>query len=297
MATIKDLQGFDLDGLETKFEPLKKHVQRFLDDYEKEEDKKEFEKIAQGNIDKLFTLLKKALPDRAKSDRPAKKQKTSASKDKSKPKSKPTQDASAETTEKILEELKAMEPELAACRRKIRDYNSRRRETQPPKPKPTRHTQLKDKLLSIVKLMPDKHKEDEKVLAETEEILLDTHSRLVSAWGMDKVRSKPGATAIMEKFDDLQEKKAKEERSKIAKRWQDKLPDTEKVMKQEWNSSEQLEAEAKEIVSNLREAIRLYKQDVAKAVKFLEAKFSKAQLDKYLPDFVREDLGLGKAKK
>src|SRR5690606_21905652 len=56
----------------------------------------------------------------------------------------------------------------------------------------------------------------------TEKILLKTHSDLVDAWGMSKIKAKPGAEAIKDKFDALEEKQAekqeKEERPKQQKK-------------------------------------------------------------------------------
>ncbi len=108
--------------------------------------------------------------------------------------------------QEIIEELKALEPELEACRAAIRDYNKKKREMDGPKPKKTRHTKLKEKLLSLASLIPDNLKDDIQVQRKTEKILLTAHRELVAAWGMDKVKAKPGEEAIKEKFDAMEEK-------------------------------------------------------------------------------------------
>lgn len=123
------------------------------------------------------------------------------------PKSKPDKrEADKKKSKEILEELKKLDPELEACRSVIREHNKKKREAQGAKPKKTRYTKLKEKLLSLVSLIPDNQKEDINIQRKTEKILLTTHRELVNAWGMNKVKAKPGAEAIKDKFDALEEK-------------------------------------------------------------------------------------------
>lgn len=117
---------------------------------------------------------------------------------------------STEDTKAITEELKALEPELEACRAAIREYNKRKKEAEGPKPKKTRFTKLKEKLLALVGLIPESLQDDINVQRETEKILLDTHQKLVTTWKMDRVKAKPGADAIKEKFDQMEERLSEE---------------------------------------------------------------------------------------
>ncbi len=112
-----------------------------------------------------------------------------------------------ERSKRILAELQELKPELDRCRAVVSEANKKKRDAEGAKPKKTRLTQLKNKLLSIAGLIPPHLKENLDVQKKTEKILLTAHKELVSAWGMDKVKAKPGADAIKEKFDALEEKK------------------------------------------------------------------------------------------
>ncbi len=120
---------------------------------------------------------------------------------KSKPK-KPQPDKA--TSKKTLEELKKLSPKLEACRAVIREHNRKKREAMGTKPKKTRYTKLKEKLLTLVSLIPDNLKDDASVQQKTETILLNTHTRLVEAWGMSKLKAKHGAEAIKDKFEAME---------------------------------------------------------------------------------------------
>lgn len=119
-----------------------------------------------------------------------------------------------ERSKRILEELEELKPELERCRAVVSEANRKKREAQGSKPKPTRFTQLKTKLLSLAKLIPPHLKDNLDVQKKTEKVLLTAHRELVSAWGMDKVKAKPGAKAIKEEFDKMEEKVEKQKNSK-----------------------------------------------------------------------------------
>ncbi|MCB0374786.1 MAG: hypothetical protein KDD04_02595 [Sinomicrobium sp.] len=126
------------------------------------------------------------------------------------PPSKPDdKQADAAKSKKIMEELKKLEPEIAQCRATIREYNKKQREAQGPKPKKSRYTLLKERLLSLVSLIPAKLQEDHRVYTKTEKILLGAHRELVEAWQMSKVKAKYGADAIKDTFDAMEEKAEK----------------------------------------------------------------------------------------
>lgn len=117
-----------------------------------------------------------------------------------------------ERSKRILAELNELKPELDRCRAVVSEANKKKREAEGAKPKKTRLTQLKNKLLSIAGLIPPQLKDNLDVQKKTEKILLTAHKELVSVWGMDKVKAKPGADAIKEKFGATEEKKEVEKK-------------------------------------------------------------------------------------
>ncbi|MBL6448413.1 hypothetical protein JMN32_19020, partial [Fulvivirga sp. 29W222] len=137
---------------------------------------------------------------------------------------------SREKSKQFMKKLEGIEGDIEACRAVIREHNKKKREAEGPKPKKTRYTQLREKLLAVVSIIPDKLKEDQEVQQKTEGILLHTHRELVRAWGMSKVKAKAGANAIKEKFDAMEEKTAKEERKAILAKWKKDLPDVDKLV-------------------------------------------------------------------
>lgn len=108
---------------------------------------------------------------------------------------------SREVFRKVTEEIG---PDLEKCRTALREYRKQVAATQGPKPKKTRITKLKERLLGLIALIPKEMKEDDQILDKTEDILLDTLHRLTDLWGMTRIH--PAEKAIEEKFDNLEEK-------------------------------------------------------------------------------------------
>jgi len=106
----------------------------------------------------------------------------------------------------VRKELEALAPQYDECRAVMKAYNQQRRENAPAKPKKNRYTKLKERLLSIVSLMPDELRKDETAIEKTESVLLKTHRDLIAVWGMNGLKAAPGQQAITEKFDQMQEK-------------------------------------------------------------------------------------------
>lgn len=97
--------------------------------------------------------------------------------------------------------------ELEACRLEINSLNKKKRElTGKPRTAKTTYTKLKEKLLSLISLMPNKIKEDAKAIKETQRILNVTHKELAKAWGMNKLDTERIKNALTEKFENLKEK-------------------------------------------------------------------------------------------
>ena len=124
------------------------------------------------------------------------------------------EESKEERSKRILEELAALEPELAQCRAVVKEANRKKREAEGPKPKKRRATKLREKLLQLAALIPPNLKDNLDVQEKTEKILLKTHSQLIEAWGMSKVQAEHGAKAIEKRFDDIEEKLSKEVESR-----------------------------------------------------------------------------------
>ncbi|UII32260.1 hypothetical protein LVD17_00215 [Fulvivirga ulvae] len=197
-----------------------------------------------------------------------------------------------EKSKQFMEKLEGIEGDIEACRAVIREHNRKKREAEGPKPKKTRYTQLREKLLAVISIIPDKLKDDQEVQQKTEGILLHTHRELVRAWGMSKVKAKAGANAIKEKFDALEEKTAKEERKTILARWKKDLPDVDKLVPKISKDKQTLKEAAIEVINHLKQAIAYFEDDPAKAAKYLKAHFEQEQLEKHLPKYVKEALKL-----
>lgn len=193
-TTRMDLEEAMDESSDTKFtSQVKKAVESFQEFASDISDTK-IRKLAVASVDKLAKALELEKPEaKPKPDK---------------------READKKKSKEILEELKKLDPELEACRAVIREHNKKKREAQGTKPKKTRYTKLKEKLLSLINLMPDNLKNDVKVQRKTEKILLTTHRELVAAWGMNKVKAKPGAEAIKDKFDVMEEKATEKNEAK-----------------------------------------------------------------------------------
>lgn len=197
-----------------------------------------------------------------------------------------------EKSKQFMEKLEGIEGDIEACRAVIREHNRKKREAEGPKPKKTRYTQLREKLLAVISIIPDKLKDDQEVQQKTEGILLHTHRELVRAWGMSKVKAKAGANAIKEKFDALEEKTAKDERKAILAKWKKDLPDVDKLVPKIIKDKQTLKEAAIEVINHLKQAIIYFEEDPAKAAKYLKTHFDQEQLEKHLPKYVKEALKL-----
>jgi|GEM_PF-4493372 len=111
---------------------------------------------------------------------------------------------SQESAEDLSSKLGLTEETIAECKEKISEYRKQKAELSEPKPKKSRITKLKERLLALVSLIPKEMKDDEAVLCETEEILLDTLEGLAKLWGLKRIQG--AEKAIEEKFNQLEEK-------------------------------------------------------------------------------------------
>ncbi len=218
MAQIEDLKALDLDKV--KPELLKTRIKELLSDYQKEEDKTVFNREAKDNISKVYELVKKYCPQaivkeeaiEATEKQTSKKKKKGVTK--TEPEAEPEQDhhakARKEISQKAMAEVHEIGKEIEACRQVIKEYNKKKKEAEGKEPvKKTRLTKLKEKLLGIAGLIPDKLKADHDVRDKTEKILLDTLSEIKKAWEMNII--KPAQEAIKEKFIEMEGKHHKKE--------------------------------------------------------------------------------------
>ena len=186
-------------------------------------------------------------------------------------------------SKRILAELKDLKPELDRCRTVVNEANKKKREAEGAKPKKTRLTKLKTKLLSIARLIPPQLKDNPDVQKKTEKILLTAHRELVNAWGMDKVKAKPGAEAIKEKFDAMEEKVEKPEKKEApahkkkavesvkekAARWKQKVEDYHKKGLEDFKDDNNMLCTFDKDLRDHLKLIDLYKKDPASVYDYL----------------------------
>ena len=151
---------------------------------------------ARKGMDGTIVSLKKLIEEVAHSQKSEEERKEEKEKEKEQRKEK-----SLRVVKQVKEEV---EPELDKCREALRLYRQKKKAGATPKPKKTRITKLKERLLAISSLIPKEMRDDEEILNKTEAILLDTLHSLTDLWGMNRIH--PAEKAITEKFDQLEEK-------------------------------------------------------------------------------------------
>ena len=205
--TIKQLQTLDMGKVQP--EALNTAVQDILDDYKTTPDKETFEDIAKDNIEKVFLLVKRLAPTAIKKEKSAKDE-TSKVPNKEKgetSKKKVEADVKNEIpTKTVKKELDNLSKDIKACRMKIKNFNAEKRKNEPKKPKPTRHSRIKNHFIAIANLIPPAHKDNVNMQKEAEKILLRAHRGIMNTYGINFVRTEAGEKAIKEKFDKMEEK-------------------------------------------------------------------------------------------
>lgn len=209
--TIQQLQALDLSKVQP--EPLQTAVKELLDDYKETTDKKAFESIAKENIEKVFSMVERLAPDAIQKESS---NKTEKPKEKEAPASEPKKATKKETSEKpkkatktVKKELDALSEDIKACRLKIRKFNEERRKNQPKKPKPMRHTKIKNHFIAIANLIPPAHKENVTMQKEAEKILLRAYRGIMNTYGINFVRAEAGEKDIKAKYDKMVAKATK----------------------------------------------------------------------------------------
>ncbi|WP_010178061.1 hypothetical protein [Aquimarina agarilytica] len=209
--TILQLQALDMSLVQP--EALKTAVQDILDDYNATSDKKAFEDIAKENIEKVFLLVERLAPKaikKSKEEAPKKTEKKEVAKDeKETTPEKKASEKPKKPNKTVKKELDALSKDIKACRLKIKKYNEEKRKNQPKKPKPMRHTKIKNHFVAIANLIPPAHKENIKMQKEAEKILLRAYRGIMNTYGINFVRAEAGEKEIKERYDKMEEKAKK----------------------------------------------------------------------------------------
>ena len=209
--TIQQLQALDMSKVQP--EALQTAVQDILNDYDATTDKKAFEDIAKENIEKVFLLVERLSPKaikEVKEEAPKKTEKKEVAKDEKETAiEKRTSEKPKKPNNTVKKELDALSKDIKACRLKIKKYNEEKRKNQPKKPKPMRHTKIKNHFIAIANLIPPAHKENIKMQKEAEKILLRAYRGIMNTYGINFVRAEAGEKDIKDKYDKMEEKAKK----------------------------------------------------------------------------------------
>jgi len=205
--TIQQLQELDMSNVQP--EALQTAVQDILDDYKETNDKKAFEEIAKENIEKVFRLVERLAPNAIKAEKAEKKESKETPKKESSDSKKDAPKKDKEPTKTVKKELDSLSKDIKACRLKIKRFNEEKRKNEPKKPKPMRHTKIKNHFIAIANLIPPAHKDNVKMQKEAEKILLRAHRGIMNTYGINFVRAEAGELAIKEKYDKMEEKATK----------------------------------------------------------------------------------------
>lgn len=205
--TIKQLQALDMSKVQP--EALQTAVQDILDDYKATNDKKAFEEIAKENIEKVFLLVERLASKAIKSEKVEKKETKESSKKETTESKKEAPKKDEKPTKTVKKELDSLSEDIKACRLKIKHFNEEKRKNEPQKPKPRRHTKIKNHFIAIANLIPPAHKDNVKMQKEAEKILLRAHRGIMNTYGINFVRAEAGEKAIKEKYGKMEEKATK----------------------------------------------------------------------------------------
>ncbi len=202
--TIQQLQALDMSNVQP--EALQTAVQDILDDYKETNDKKAFEEIAKENIEKVFLLVERLAPNAIKAEKAEKKESKETSKKELSDSKKDAPKKDKEPTKTVKKELDSLSKDIKACRLKIKRFNEEKRKNEPKKPKPMRHTKIKNHFIAIANLIPPVHKDNVKMQKEAEKILLRAHRGIMNTYGINFVRAEAGEKDIKAKYDKMEEK-------------------------------------------------------------------------------------------
>ncbi len=205
--TIQQLLALDMSNVQP--EALQTAVQDILDDYKETSDKEAFEEIAKENIEKVFLLVERLAPKAIKAEKKEKLEEKEAVKSQSSESKEDVLKKDGKPTKTVKKELDSLSKDIKSCRLKIRKFNEEKRKNEPRKPKPMRHTKIKNHFIAIANLIPPAHKDNVKMQKEAEKILLRAHRGIMNTYGINFLRAEAGEIAIKEKYDKMEEKATK----------------------------------------------------------------------------------------
>jgi hypothetical protein len=196
--TIEALQAVDLEKV--NYPTIKEYAQEILQDYEDEDDatKQEFAKQATESIQAVYKMIQANAPEAIPGNET---QETDSDSDNKKA------DNTPKKKKKLTkEELDAFEEEIKQCRLAIKEYNAKKNEGKPKKPKKKRHEKIEGHLLSIGNLVPENLKDNLDILEKAEKILSKTGREIMKLYRMDELHIKEVEQEIKEKYQQKEQK-------------------------------------------------------------------------------------------
>lgn len=211
MITIKEILEIDQSKVENPL--LLEIINKTIDNYKVLDDKEAFERHSKHSLSKLHDLIQKIAPQLLDNNDQKSSTDDNQQKEKEVPKKKETSAKKAEKKQKpsesFIKDIEDLKKDITACRAKIRAYNAERRKNMPEKPKPTRYDKIKSHFISIINLIPEKLKDDADTLKKAERLMLRTHRSIIDIYGMSQLKADKNEKAIIEKYDNLEEKAKK----------------------------------------------------------------------------------------
>jgi len=192
-------------------------------------------------------------------------------------------------SKEVRKKVASYEKDIDACRSVIREFNKQKRANEPNKPKPSRRTLLKKKVLNLVKLTPEPLVGDPKVQAENREIVKATLKGFMNNWDMTRI--KEVESAVDKEFDTAEEKVEAQASKAITQKWRKEIPHAERIIAFEKSHNKLLlEEAAKQIIAHIYEAIQQYALDKDKAFKYLVKHLNVDQRKAYLPKYIHQEM-------
>jgi hypothetical protein len=201
MMTIQALLAVDLDKV--AYPTIKEYATEILQDYadEDQENREEYLKQAKESIEAVYKMIEANSPEAIPGNV---EEQTSSDTD-----GKENKKKSSGTKEKkklTAKEMDGFEEKIKHCRTALKQYNAKKREGQPEKPKPKRHEKIERHLLAIGNLVPDNLKDNIDILGNVERILSKTGREIMKLYRMDELHIKEVQAEIKEKYDEKEEK-------------------------------------------------------------------------------------------
>lgn len=219
-----------LDKSQIKDEKILFVLTDFIGDYQEleEDEKEEFLKLSVDEIKNISAKIEQYYPgifesaskltDSSKKAKVVKKKtsetqapkepitKKEPPKKKSENKSKDSGKKEAKDTNDTKSELDKLAKEIQQCRVRIREYNKRKNEGKPEKPKLKRYEKIERQMVSIWNLMPDYLKVNETAIEDAKVIITDFTREIMKIYRINPKQVDIVRKTILEKFKVQKEK-------------------------------------------------------------------------------------------